>query len=93
MAFRTCENKGFHITFKNGWTVSIQIGAGNYCDNYDLMLEKSMLELIKKKPDMESNTAEVWAWKGKKHYPDDPLAYQTPEQVLEFMNKIKRKRK
>ena len=27
-------NKGFHLTFKNGWTVSIQLGCCNYCDNY-----------------------------------------------------------
>jgi len=27
------ERCGFQMTFKNGWTVSIQIGRGNYCDN------------------------------------------------------------
>ena len=28
-----CENKGFHITFGNGVTVSVQFGGGNYCAN------------------------------------------------------------
>ena len=28
-------SKGFHISFENGWTVSVQFGPGNYCDNYD----------------------------------------------------------
>lgn len=33
--FKITRNKGFHMTFENGWTVSVQFGAGNYCDNYD----------------------------------------------------------
>lgn len=33
--FRITGGKGFHVTFKNGYTVSVQFGPGNYCDNYD----------------------------------------------------------
>lgn len=33
--FRITSGKGFHITFANGFTVSVQFGGGNYCDNYD----------------------------------------------------------
>jgi hypothetical protein len=33
--FNICGNKGFHITFSNGITLSTQIGGGNYCNNYD----------------------------------------------------------
>jgi hypothetical protein len=32
-AFAITGQKGFHITFENGWTVSVQFGAGNYCEN------------------------------------------------------------
>ena len=32
--FKITYNKGFHITFKNGCTVSVQFGKGNYCSNY-----------------------------------------------------------
>lgn len=32
--FRICSGKGFHIQFDNGYTVSVQFGGGNYCDNY-----------------------------------------------------------
>jgi len=28
-------NKGMHLTFPNGVTVSVQWGIGNYCDNKD----------------------------------------------------------
>ncbi len=28
------SNKGFHITFENGLTASVQWGRGNYCQNH-----------------------------------------------------------
>jgi hypothetical protein len=31
--FKVTDNKGFHMTFDNGFTVSVQWGVGNYCDN------------------------------------------------------------
>jgi hypothetical protein len=33
--FKITDGKGFHMTFENGYTVSVQWGGGNYCDNYD----------------------------------------------------------
>ena len=33
-AFRITDGKGFHITFANGYTISVQFGPGNYGDNY-----------------------------------------------------------
>jgi hypothetical protein len=33
--FRITGGRGFHITFENGYTVSVQFGAGNYCEHYD----------------------------------------------------------
>lgn len=31
--FKITDNKGFHLTFDNGLTLSCQIGSYNYCDN------------------------------------------------------------
>ena len=31
--FQICGNRGFHVTFENGYTVSVQFGWGNYCSN------------------------------------------------------------
>jgi len=31
--FRITEGKGFHMAFENGFTVSVQFGFGNYCEN------------------------------------------------------------
>ena len=32
--FKSTENRGFQITFSNGYTISCQFGAANYCQNY-----------------------------------------------------------
>ncbi len=88
--FRICNNKGFYIKFDNGWTVSVQFGWGNYCDNYNNNVKE--MRDFGKYP-YASDTAEIWAWKGKKDFLKDPLGYQTPEQVLKFINKIARKKK
>lgn len=52
----TC-GKGFHMTFSNGVTISVQWGPGNYCDNRN---ENSMDE--KGVGEKGSNTAEVAIW-------------------------------
>lgn len=31
--FSITDNKGFQLTFENGWIVSVQFGPGNYGDN------------------------------------------------------------
>lgn len=31
--FRITDGRGFHVTFANGWTVSVQFGPYNYCSN------------------------------------------------------------
>ena len=87
--FAICHNKGFHVTFENGWTVSVQFGWGNYCDNHDNSVEE--MREFGKNP-YSSDTAEVWAWNDEKHYLEDPLGYQTPKEVLKFMNKISKKK-
>jgi len=31
--FASTNNRGFQMTFENGWTISVQFGYGNYCSN------------------------------------------------------------
>ncbi len=54
-SFKTCGNKGFHITFPNGVTVSTQFGGGNYSSNYNA-------EIKAISSDMSANTVEFAAW-------------------------------
>ncbi len=86
--FSITSGKGFHITFSNGWTVSVQFGHGNYCDNYD-RLNDEQVTLGKE----GSSTAECAVWNLDGHLFAHPLfdgntvgAYMEPAQVLELMN-------
>ena len=51
------EGKGLHFTFDNGIRISIQIGRGNYCDNYDWREE-----ITRENPLPPSRRAEIAVW-------------------------------
>jgi hypothetical protein len=84
--FKITDSKGFHITFDNGYTVSVQFGAGNYCDNYGNGKYRE--------PANPSATAEVAAWDANEEWVSlvdgstEIKGYQTPAQVLEILNHI-----
>lgn len=88
--FAITGGKGFHITFENGWTVSVQFGGGNYSDNYDEPIGVSRGDLAYELP--RSGTAEIAAWgpDGKWHdFGEDTVAgWKTPAEVLSFMQEI-----
>jgi len=63
--------KGFHITFPNGNTASVQWGTGNYCD--------PTLGVF------QSPTAEVWWWDAKGNSSEDVRGRLTPLEVFEFL--------
>jgi len=88
-AFEISDNKGFHMTFENGWTVSVQLGAGNYADNYHLPFE-----YFKKVNSATSNKAEFWSWNKdrSKKYPKEPKGYLTVEEVWKLMAIVRRKK-
>lgn len=81
--FAITGGKGFHITFANGWTVSVQFGPGNYSEHYDAPFDD-----WKATP---SKTAEIAAFPaGKREWHrfenDDTVAgWKTPAEVLDFM--------
>lgn len=81
--------KGFHITFDNGWTVSVQFGYGNYCDNR----YSSEYEGEHKRSDISSTTAEIAAWDEHGRWyefdtGDTVKGYCSPAEVLTFVNLI-----
>ena len=82
--FEVSRNKGFHMTFANGWTASVQWGSGNYCDNYSIAVSSG-------KPVPASNTAEIARWKGDGPMdmidPDSTVRGRvTADEVLVFLN-------
>lgn len=84
--FAITAAKGFQITFANGWTASVQFGAGNYCSNRDTDFAQ---------PAQPSPTAEIAAFKtlhGRDVWHDfggDEVAgWCPPERVLAFLNEV-----
>ena len=100
--FRILDGKGFHITFDNDVTVSVQFGYGNYCGNYDNTREFVFGVTPKR---AESLDAEIAIWQGTsgknsstwitKEFmrdvmgedpSDDVEGYCTPDVVLKALN-------
>lgn len=81
------QSKGFQITFANGWTVSVQFGAGNYCErrNADFGAPRTCDQ-------WESSDAEIAAWDANGtlfHFDhDDVKGYMNANEVAKFISKI-----
>jgi len=88
MSFKSQERPGFQMTFKNGWTISVQWHIGAYCERKQVLVGYTE----DKKP-AESINAEIAAWdKDGNWYQfehDQVLGWQTADEVADFMNKIK----
>jgi len=72
------ENKGFQMTFSNGWTVSVLFGKHDCSNNI-------------KFAEVSANTAEVSAWdKDDNWYKFDceRSGWKTPNEVQAFINMI-----
>jgi hypothetical protein len=89
--FRSVSNKGFQVTFENGWTVSVQFGSGNYCDARDYSLPFGA-EQGKSEHECKSAETAVWGPDGKFVQPlwhdqqnDDVQGWQSPADVLKLM--------
>ena len=75
--------KGFQMTFANGWTVSIQFGQGNYCDN-KYTKEKHIV------PDCINAEIAAWDANGIWHdFGNDTVkGYCSPDEVAVFIAEI-----
>jgi hypothetical protein len=72
--FESCSNKGFRMTFANGYALSVQWGPMNYCTNRHIHLDAD-IAMSTEDGLWESETAEVAVFD-----PDDKLidmAYNT----------------
>lgn len=92
--FKITDRKGFQLIFSNGLCISVQFGAGNYCDNYN---SKDW----KQKETAKSDTSEIAIMDTKKHYEfvtskiikdidDDVKGYVTSDEVADLIIKVKR---
>ena len=85
--FKITDNKGFHITFRNGVTVSVQFGGGSYCQNYND-------NIVPNPEDKTCVNAEIaiWdktgRWLTKEFRPDindDVIGWVLPDEVLKAL--------
>lgn len=90
--FRICQNKGFHLTFKNRLTISVQFGAGNYCENYNDD------DFIGKSP-KQSNDAEIAVIDSKGNFitkefgfSDDVEGRMNSDDVADLIYKVKNRK-
>jgi len=84
--FRATSNKGFQMTFENGWTISVQWGPGNYCENRSFdpaTIAKSFTNPV---VEQSSPNAEIAIWDNNGVWydfgSDTVLGWQTPEDVV-----------
>lgn len=83
MMFKTTEANGFHMTFGNGYTISVQWNPGNYVN--DRSGEPNVWR--------ESCTAEVAAWDRdgawvKLGDNDDVVGWQAADDVARIMSMV-----
>jgi len=85
--FIITRHKGFHIRFENRWTISVQFGAGNYCDNYDMMFGQG-----KNTDRLQSTTAEIGIFNPKDELIQHPdfegntvKGWVTPDELVKYI--------
>jgi hypothetical protein len=85
--FAVTQGKGFALTFSNGWTVSVQFGPGNYCEN-----RATDFDAPRKAGVWQCATAEIAAWDRNRIWhsfgDDEVKGYCTPNEVLAFCQMI-----
>jgi hypothetical protein len=82
--FRITDNKGFQVTFDNGYTVSVQFGPGNYGSNYNA----SFLDEMGKPQQATTVETALMNPEGEfvSYKDDDVQGYQNANDVLELIN-------
>jgi hypothetical protein len=76
------QNKGFRMTFQNGYTISVQFGKGNYCHNRHSTDNPKEIDVY------NSKDAEVAVWDSN-HNNVEVSSYCSADEVAEFINKVK----
>ena len=87
--FKSTNNKGFQMTFENGWTISVQFGWMNYCDNHN---HPDGYQFSQKNDTVESNDAEIAIWDSNGQWYnfnyDTVKGYCSTNEVAEWISKV-----
>ena len=92
--FQSTLHKGFKMTFDNGFTISVQWGTGNYCENNRPSIDHSdQLDWSNRPGEYSSPDAEIAIWnKDNVWYDfghDRVKGYCKPDEVADWIIKVK----
>ena len=92
--FSNTGGTGFHLTFDNNWTVSVQFSGGHYCDNYTESWNFAR-EQATKGASVRSSTAEIAVWSNRVGDSDltwlendQVRGYTTANEVAQVIHKV-----
>jgi hypothetical protein len=87
--FNSTNNKGFQMTFENGWTISVQFGYGNYCQNQH---HPNGFYFSKNQDVTSSEDAEIAIWDNEENWynfgSDTVKGYCSTNEVAEWIDKV-----
>jgi hypothetical protein len=89
--FQSTMNKGFRITFDNGWAVSVQWGSFNYCEHHNgatpfgVEMRTNIWHSRNAEVAVFNNRGEMVAIDGGH---DPVIGYQTPDDVARIIADI-----
>ena len=86
----TDQRPGFTMTFNNGWTISVQFGYGNYCENNH---HPDGYDFFKSRNKITSSNAEIAIWDINGDWynfgTDTVKGYCSTDEVAEWIEKVK----
>ena len=87
--FNSNNNKGFSMVFENGWTISVQFGYGNYCQNNH---HPNGFYFSKNQDVTTSEDAEIAIWDNEGNWYnfglDTVKGYCSTNEVAEWIDKV-----
>jgi len=95
--FESNLNKGYKMTFNNGWTISVQWGTNNYCSNQSTKsINNDWVSWKDRGAIYESISAEIAIWRKENGVEvdyrfdsgDTVMGYLTADEVAEWISKV-----
>ena len=90
--FSNSEGKGFHLTFDNGWTISVQFSGGHYCDNKEESYDFAKRRILDGRT-MSSSNAEIAVWRKNGGLifleNDNVRGWTTTDEVAQVIHKLR----
>ena len=90
--FSNSEGRGFHLTFENDWTISVQFSGGHYCDNKHESYDWARNRVMDSMP-VHSSNAEIAVWRRNGELiwlgNDNVRGWTTTDEVAQVIHKLR----